>query len=303
MSQKNPFVHILHEKGSKLSMNTIKTYASMLNTMQKGMQFSIVDDFSIKDRSKILNYIKQRPLKARKVLASALLLLHGDSQLKAMKSFVEELKSLIHDDMVTDKQQEEKQVLTKNQKPNWLDWKNILEVRDKLKVGISSKPSPSEVNKFMDYLIASLYTYNPPRRAMDYAIMVMNKPTSNAKDANYIDWKNQKFVFNKYKTSKSYATQEIPINDELFKILKTWKMVSRTSPYLLLDTENKPMDSKKLSNRLASIFNKPGFGVNILRHSYVSNELKDTPFIDKLKEMAEDLGHSSAETLLYKKRV
>jgi pterin-4a-carbinolamine dehydratase len=49
---------------------------------------------------------------------------------------------------------------------------------------------------------------------------------------------------------------------------------------------------------------KPGFGVNMLRHAFVSDvTLKDMPFVDELKAVADQLGHHPKETILYKKRI
>jgi hypothetical protein len=295
----NPILSALTKANSALSSNTLKTYASYLNSLIKKNDLTVLNLSTIGSK-KVFEYIKKLPLKARKVLLSALLLYFKNDDSKAIAKQKENWQSWIKEDMEQDKQNEEKQELTATQKENWLDWKDILKRRDELEyIPTGAKWSRKEINKFQDYLISALYTYNAPRRAQDYATMLMTK--GSPKD-NFIHWNTQEFIFNDYKTKKVYNTQKIKIADELFALLKLWKKHNKTG-VLLEDTHGNPMTAKKLSSRLGSIFKKPGFGVNILRHSYVSDNLKGMPFLDKIKDIASDLGHSPSETVLYKKKV
>lgn len=295
----NTILNALSKANSALSINTIKTYASVLNSLVKKNDLKTLNLQQVTN-SKVSSYINALPLKARKVLLSALLLFFKNDDSKAMEKQKEAWKDLIKKDMQKDNENEEKQELTSNQKENWLDWKDILKRRDELEyIPTGAKWSRKEINKFQDYLISALYTYNAPRRAQDYATMLMTK--GSPKD-NFIHWNTQEFIFNDYKTKKVYNTQKIKIADELFALLKLWKKHNKTG-VLLEDTHGNPMTAKKLSSRLGSIFKKPGFGVNILRHSYVSDNLKGMPFLDKIKDIASDLGHSPSETVLYKKKV
>jgi integrase len=296
---KNEILDHLKKQNSELSTNTIITYASVLNSFVKKNELKrlwMIDLIGGK-QTKAINSL---PLKARKVLLSALLLYFKNDDSRAAKGEKEMWRIMMIDSKNEDKQNEEKQELTANQKENWMDWKDILKKRDELiYIPTGTKWSRKEINKFQDYLISALYTYNAPRRAQDYATMIMTK--GSPKD-NFIHWNTQEFIFNDYKTKKVYHTQKIKIADELFALLKLWKKHNKNG-VLLEDTHGNPMTAKKLSNRLGSIFGKTGFGVNILRHSYVTDNLKGMPFLDKIKDIATDLGHSSNETVLYKKKV
>lgn len=288
----------LQQNKKELSVNSLKTYSSVIKSLMKKNNISDLSEENIKSK-KVESYIKGLPLKARKVVLSALLIFFTNSS-KSFNNQKEEWKQLIQQDMKEDRANDEKQQLTATQKDNWMDWKDINKRREELKAKApepKGKWSAKEKRAYMDYLIASLYTFNTPRRAQDYAEMAMKA----VKGGNYVDWKNEQFVFNNYKTAKDYGTQKIDIDPKLMEVLNVWKKYN-TDPYMLYDYHGNPMNAKKLSARLGSIFQKPGFGVNILRHSFVSDKLKNVPFIDKLKEIAEELGHSSKETMLYKKR-
>lgn len=295
----NLLLNALKKANNELSINSIKTYASVLNSLIKKNDLKVLNLDTLGSK-KVFEYINKLPLKARKVLLSALLLFFKNDDSKAIAKQKELWKSMIKKDMEQDNENEEKQELTATQKENWMDWSAILKRRDELEyIPSGNKWSRKEINKFQDYLISALYTFNAPRRAQDYASMLMIKGTP--KD-NFIDWKAREFIFNDYKTKKVYNTQKIKIDDQLFSLLKLWKKHNHTG-VLLEDTHGQPMTPSKLSSRLGSIFGKTGFGVNILRHAYVSDNLKDMPFLDKIKDIATDLGHSPSETVLYKKKV
>jgi hypothetical protein len=75
--------------------------------------------------------------------------------------------------------------------------------------------STKEMLKVQDFVILSLFTLIPPRRAMDYIEFKINNINTN-KD-NYI--KGTNLVFNTYKTSTQKGQQKINIPKELKSIL------------------------------------------------------------------------------------
>jgi integrase len=116
---------------------------------------------------------------------------------------------------------------------------------------------------------------------------------------NYIK-DNKFFVFNKYKTSKFYGSQEVEIPIKLRNILKKWLKIN-TNDFLFVDRHKRKLYPTTLNQRLNRIFEK-NLGVSMLRHIYISDKvLKDVPKLDNLKKIANDMGHSVNEQLLYKK--
>lgn len=287
---------------NKLSDSSVKTYASILKSMWHSLDLdSPVSSTSIKKYfGSIKQYILNQKPKYQKQLISALLLLTSDEKIKEI------LSHIMEDASEEDKKNSEKQQLTDNQKSAWMDWKDIIKRREAMAAGISdlwnkSKLTSAELHRIQDFVILALYTYNAPRRALDYCAMANGEPTKKLPNGIETDGSKGNFVFNIYKTAAQYGKQTLPIDNELFKILKRWLEINPCDS-LLYSSHCEPMSSSSLTKRLARITKKNGFGVNILRHAYVSDVvLKDTPFVKELKQTAKELGHSSAETLLYKK--
>ena len=122
---------------------------------------------------------------------------------------------------------------------------------------------------------------------------------------NYMD--KNKFIFNSYKTAKSYGTQVVKIPKKLQNIIKKWiAVVPEDVDHLLFDTkrqglggaENKNGNgSVKLNQRIEKIFDGKKVGVNGLRHSSLTE--KFAPMVEaqkKAEKTMRDMG-SSAEML------
>jgi len=291
-----------------LAENSIKTYASLLRSL-----FITLDIDEPIDASTIASYYKQiigwvetlTPTKRKQIL-SACLVFVNDTDDDSEYAF----KNIINSSFKEEQKNTELQEFTWNQKQAYLSWNEILDKREKLKESVAhlwkrQAITHNEKQKMQDYVIACLYTMNPPRRALDYCLMVnpIYDTESNDTKVNHIDIESQRFVFNVYKTAKTYEEQRVRIDDTLFSILKDWIEIQRKD-WLLTRSDGSRMNSDSMTRRLASIFNKKGFGVNMLRHAYVNDViLQNMPLISDLKDTATSLGHSHKETVLYKKRV
>ena len=289
----------LSAKAPQLKPNSIKSYASALNTLFKHINYSgQIENFSSKEFiPSIIGFISTYSVKRKKQVLSALLILEKDNQ---------EWKKLIQEAKLLDNKNEEKQELTSNQKNAWMDWEDIVKVRENLanqtahlwtKLDLS-KP---EYSLLQDYVIACVYTHIAPRRILDYCCMRNGEP-ENSKENGIGYGINEKpsFLFNVFKTSKTYGQQTIEIPSALWCILREWMKINKSKWLFTYNSES--FRSDQLSRKLAKIFNKKGFGVNILRHAFVSDEVLHTmPFFDQIKKISYQLGHSVMETLFYKK--
>lgn len=309
----------MDEHRPDLSMGTRLAYSSSLNAMMNFLKIErpITYDSIKLNIEAIMDYIAERCVKSRKVLLSALMVYCKEKNCELYDT----LRDYMDTDSVLDRTKDEDQELTLKQKEAWLSWGDILSVREQHEVSYAhllkacAIENKHDYNKALDYILISLYTLNAPRRALDYSNMVWDIETLDDNTTlNGIDWKSKEFVFNTYKTAKKYGVQRIKINEVLLGVLECWrkaqyswsmtKFTSGKGNFILASTCGAPMASNALTKRLAKIFDKPGFGVNILRHAYVTNvALKDVPLIKELKEIATDLGHSMQETMLYKKNV
>jgi len=208
--------------------------------------------------------------------------------------------------------------LTDEQKKNWVSWDEILETFKKLE---------EEVNKFKDskiisdknytlllgYSILACYIYNSPRRNKDYQNMNIVKKNNDKlnKDINYYVYDDNKFIFNKYKTEKTYGKQEIPVSDDLKKVLDIYIKFQPVLKGKIKNLTNTPLfvyqDGTELSsiNSITRILNKvlgnKKMGSSALRHIFLSNKYKDVN--NAMKEDAQLMAHSTPQQQAYIKEI
>ena len=118
-------------------------------------------------------------------------------------------------------------------------------------------------------------------------------------DFNYLDIKNQKFIFNNYKTDGKYNTVEIVIEDDMFKVIQKYlkshpdKLKLKNKKYnihFLVDFFNRPIDkSNDITKILNKVFGKK-IGSSMLRNIYLSS--KYSKMMNELKEDTADMGTS-----------
>jgi hypothetical protein len=159
-------------------------------------------------------------------------------------------------------------------------WKHIIEVRDnELKKG-----------NMKNHLILSLYTYISPRRFKDFILMKIASHKKDMTDTsfNYYDIKNNKFVFNVYKTSKSHGTQIEDVPNNLRDIILRYIYDNQMrNGELLLGFK----DYHQLYVRIKKLI---GCSVDSIRHSYVNSQYskKDIQTFERMVDNAESMGHN-----------
>ena len=110
-------------------------------------------------------------------------------------------------------------------------------------------------------------------------------------DYNYLDLDTKKWYFNNYKTKGTYKTQEMPINEEVMKMInsylnfhpmkKQFKNKNAVIP-LLVDYQGEPFTVNNAITRILNkIFGKK-IGVSMLRNIFLTDK-----FGDEMKELNE----------------
>lgn len=287
----------IKEKRPTLADGTIRTYVSLLKSLYYGNheKDSEINLSWFNKQDDIIEKLKEKPLASRKTTYSALVSIADDSDKyrKEMMSDAVEYNKMIKTQTKSDKQSE-----------NWKsfdDIKNIYETTyKKVKPFLNSK---DELNKkeyaaVEDFIILSLTCgyWIPPRRSQDWCEFKIRN--FNPKEDNCIVKGN--FVFNKYKTSKFYHEQVVPIPKGLKLILTKW-IKHNKSEYLICDHFGNKMSNVKLSQRLNKIFDGLKISTSMLRHIYLSDKLKDVPKLQELEKLASDMGHSMKEQMEYVK--
>lgn len=291
-------IDYIKEKRPNISKSSLKTYESILRNLYEKI-FGNDDEKTYnltkfdKQSDKVINFLKNYDANKRKTILSALVVITDNK----------DYRNLMLDDIKEYNKEEAKQTKTETQKENWIEkdeldklnsilWKNA-----KLLYQKENKKS-SDYQQIQDYIILSLYGgfYIPPRRSKDYVNLKIKEINHNE---NYID-KNE-FVFNVYKTAKTYGEQRVKIPPELKKILNKWIKINPTN-YLLFDTMFKPLSNVKLNQRLNKLFGKKA-SVNQMRKTYLSDKYGD--LINTKNELSKDfkdMGSSLLQENIYIKK-
>ena len=198
---------------------------------------------------------------------------------------------------------------TEKQDEAWLKWEDVNKKKQGLKEDISSflgnkHITAGQFDKLLQFVVLSLYTDIPPRRNQDYLDMyVVRKWTKDTPtDKNYYDMATHKFIFNKYKTAKTYGsqvidvpnTEEAPLQRTLAEYIKFHPLAkSKAKEFkLLVKPDGSSLNTVNAITRcLNRIFGKK-VGSSMLRHVYLSSKYGDTN--KEMEKDAEEMGHSTA---------
>lgn len=302
-------------KARELSDTTIKAYMMRLRHLNN---FKAFNSFAfLKDIPAIDKIIEEGTENTRKNHYAAILSCMKDYRTKSTYrkayEYYERKFKTSSDTIKAELKTNEK---TETQKENWIEWKEVIEVRDKLQaevdaIDLSGSILQTDYNKILSNLILALYTYIPPRRNKDYMKMyVAYFPHTLLlpKDKNYYDIKNQRFIFNTYKTETEYGQQIVDITGktELIKALSDYLKVHQTKIPVEADHYMFPLLTHygggefkldyDITRNLNRTFGK-NIGATMLRHIYLSNEYGST--IEKRKEDAKNMGHSLSTQIDY----
>ena len=280
-----------------LSDSSVKTYNSILKSLYLKIFGDGEIDFDNFEKSgKILEFLKEQEPNKRKTLMSALVVICKDPK---------PYRTQMLDDIKETAIQTAKQEKTPEQEEHHISQDALHAKFSELGMEAAhiykkKALTMADLQKIQDFIILALFHLIPPRRAQDYTEFKI-KNVDKEKD-NYFDERVNDFVFTKYKTSKFYGSQIVPISKDLKLIIKKWiKANTNTSDYLLFDTNGSKLTTVKLNQRLNRIFgSEKGCSVNNMRHSYLSDKYQDS--IKMKKDMSADLeamGSSLAQASIY----
>tara|TARA_R100000951_G_scaffold25613_1_gene21803 strand:+ start:1156 stop:2076 length:921 start_codon:yes stop_codon:yes gene_type:complete len=192
---------------------------------------------------------------------------------------------------------------TEKQEENWMSQdevatkcENLMEIVPKIQG--KRKLSEAEYKELLDAVILGLYCLQSPRRNKDYTDMLIVKGVPDEKEYNYLDTKGMKWVFNNFKTQKTYKQQVLDIPDELQKLIKVYlkfhpnaKEIKKGQPvHFLMTYDGKEMTSStEMTRALNKIFGKK-VGSSLLRNIYLTSKYGEQA--KELKEDAKEMGTS-----------
>lgn len=309
-------------KARELSDTTIKAYMSRLRLLNAGRAFS---NFAfLKNIPAIEAIIDKGKENTQKNYYTAILGCTHDY--KAKKTYKKTIEyyvrkfETVSQSLRTELDKNEK---TETQKENWIEWKEVIEVRDKLQaevdaIDLSGSIMQTDYDTILRNTILALYTYIPPRRNKDYTLMkvafcdfVNDLPATH----NYYDIKKQRFIFNAYKTATTYGQQIVNIkeHDALIKALNQYiKVHQKQEPVegnymydLLTHFGGTPFEHEyDITRYLNRTFGK-NIGPTMLRHIFISDKFDIVQIKNENAEKAQianDMAHSTLVQQEYMKK-
>lgn len=196
---------------------------------------------------------------------------------------------------------------------NWTSMTSLVKIRNNIKSGLSEslkkdKLTSSEFFRLQEYVVASLYTMQPPpRNDTSFVILEESKYNKlndeNLKD-NYlvIKTRNKKFFsYGEYKTAKTYGIKKFDVNPELNSVLNLWLRYNKTG-FLLLNNRMKRISSNSITKLLNRVFAATGkqIGSTMIRHIYLTERYKPES-LEKAKD-SDAMMHSISTQSTYIKR-
>jgi hypothetical protein len=297
----------LKEKG--VAETTIHNYISNLLTLNNKKPFNNLSFLKHKDQ--IMTALEPYAESTRRTfLAGIISVLSLFKDKPSFKKVYNDYQEILNE-KTREAEAEPKNVKSKKQEDNWIEWDDIQKIKSEYADAVKSltgrkQATIEERNKLLDFLVLSLYTEIPPRRNQDYAVMYVVKKYSPSlpADRNYYSLEDNKFIFQKYKTAKSYGMNELDISDNepLLNVLNLYlkhhplkpaKMGKSTMFPLLVKTDGSPLSPVNGITRLLNKIFKKNIGSSMLRHIYLTGKYGNV-----LEEMEKDkdiMGHSLSQ--------
>lgn len=264
-----------------VSDSTKKKYSQAIKRLEDAK-------LDLADTDKVIDWIKTKGGgSAQKVYYSAIKDHLGS---KFPKQYQDEIDRLYKDQ----NEKDDKQELSEKQTENFVSYEKLLEVQKRL----ADKENKTD-KEWKNYLVASLYTLQPPVRA-DYGEVRVYKKRG-AREGNELIF-GQKgpayFVFRTYKTSKTYGTVEVRVSADLHRVLDEWfAHLGKTPKHLL----GRPIDGNDLLLEIQSAFHttQKKIGINLLRHAYIKHHFPGLTTIKQKEDLAAMMLHSKEKQEQY----
>lgn len=281
----------IKDKRPNLSDSSLTTYTSILRSLYKKIYGNeTIDPSKFSNTEKILDHIKDITPNKRKSILSALVIITDKK----------EYRDLMLSDVRDYNAEISKQQKTETQEENWVSQQEVKNKYDELKKTANQlykkeHKTGADLQNIQNFIMLALFTLINPRRSKDYVDFKIKNIDKN-KD-NYMD--KGKFVFNSYKTAKTYGKQEITIPRELTMIINKWIKVNPTD-YLLFDQGLNQLSAIKINQRFNRIFDGRKVSVNNFRHSFLTEKYAED--MKKKNSMADDfskMGSSIAQAETY----
>lgn len=190
---------------------------------------------------------------------------------------------------------------TNTQNEKWTDMSELKNITKQLILKLTDNDNYETAFKMM---LMGLYTTIPPRRARDYNPMfiINDENEVNDNNINYLVLNQNKFIFNNYKTSKTYGEYEYNFNDnEIFKrILNLYlkyrlELNDNYKDLLINPYTNEPLNRNNgitvQLQRITKQYIDKSISVNMIRNIYLTEKHAENN--KQLTQTTKDMGTSN----------
>jgi len=306
------FINENREKGKPLSDKSMKAYTSTLLNLYHQV-FTDIEEFDINrfnDHKAIINYLKDTPHSTRKTKMATLLNIATDKKAR------QEYQKIMNKDVEKYNKEQDKNKATEAQKAVNITQEDIHKIGDQVKQEFNKtikeltegKPygayTKIDLLKHIIYMLTS-GEYIPPRRIMEWVELKIGKVDKRSKKHTKLNYnlynpKNGEFVMNVYKTADTMGTQYIKapkaMKDDINKYIELNGL--KDGDYLITDKDGHPLTISTFNKRLNGIYGDHR-GVNVLRHSFVTEKYQNIPSLQELSDTADAMGHGILQHLEY----
>ena len=249
-------------------------------------------DLDLRKSDEFFNYVKEKGLgeSAEKQHLSAI----KWYLTKENKPFPNAYQKRIDELYGKQNEQDTKQELKPKLLEKFVPYDKLMEAQKKL-----ADNTDKTEKQWVDYVVASLYTLNPPLRN-EFGDMKVFKRRDTRRKGNEMIWsKKPVIIMREYKTNGTTGQVEIPISKELREVIASWFSHLGGIPPYVLGTKYGDTASLKL---IASAFGTTGkfVGIDNLRHSYIQHHLPAIATnLEKRRILADRMLHSVDTQLKY----
>jgi len=285
--------NIFNKRDKPISENSEKLYTRNLEKLNENKP--ITELKFLKNIKETLSKIqKYKPTTQRSfIIAICTVLKNNDDNLYNQYY---EILSKMNNDLKVNVEKSDKQ------SKNWIEDDKVNQIYGNLQKAVSNKSktwSKESYETLLNYMIMSLYVLIPPRRNLDYVLLVISNDMTDKK-FNYLDLTKKQFIFNNYKTQGTYDSVIIDIPEDLFKVIKTYMMKhphksklnnKKYHIHFLVNFYGEVIDkSTQMTKILNSIFGGLKIGSSMLRNMYLTN--KYSGMMKELKNDVKDMSTS-----------
>ena len=285
--------NIFNKRDKPISENSEKLYTRNLEKLNDNKP--VTDLKFLKNIKEVLSKIqKYKPTTQRSfIIAICTVLKNNDDKLYNQYY---EILSKMNNDLKVNVDKSDKQ------NKNWIESDKIDEIYGNLQSAVTNKSktgAKESYDSLLHYMILSLYVLIPPRRNLDYVLLVISSDMSDKK-FNYLDFTKKQLIFNNYKTQGTYESIILDSPDELFKVIKSYMLKhphkaklnnKKYHIHFLVNFYGEEIDkSTQMTKILNSIFGGLKIGSSMLRNMYLTN--KYSGMMKELKSDVKDMSTS-----------